>query len=137
MPVYCPAGHGEFRDEITVCPECGEALVREVEGEEAPLAAELVPVLDTEHPALLERLVDNCEAEGIPYVVQAGTALALLRGPQEGFEAEPWMGRVLVTQERAAEAVAILEDFRRGVLREPERPPRELEEEADDPVEPR
>lgn len=106
--VLCPSCGDEFREGITACPDCEVALVAELPPEAPP---RLSPVERTGDPDRLAVLLETLEGAGVPYVVQAGTALSLL-----DMEAEPeisrpqeWEARIYVAgnfAHRVAEALA-------------------------------
>lgn len=108
--MFCPDCGGEYRSGFTTCADCGVALVAEPptaaeEDETGPLAA--LPV--TGDPELLAELTGRLEQAEVPYVVQAGTALALLEddGALIGGRPEAWEARLWVATEKLERATAI------------------------------
>ncbi len=112
--MICPNCHAEYRAGFTTCADCGIALVEDLESAaaQAALAAaggfageveagppgELLPLAELGSPEMLGTLLEHLEEAQIPYVVQAGTALALGDGGElenEGFP-DPWRARVSV-----------------------------------------
>lgn len=131
--MICPNCHAEFRDGFTTCSDCEIPLVEDLasvasegDGEEAPGFAggfggglgsgtgnpgELVPLAELGSPEMLGTLLERLEEAQIPYVVQAGTALALafdrdLESP--GFP-DPWQARVMVVGSFRPEARAMVD----------------------------
>jgi hypothetical protein len=72
----------------------------------------LVPLGDVASPDLLSTLLERLETEQIPYVVQAGTALALVLGRNLEYPGAPdaWSSRVLVVGSYRREARAIVDE---------------------------
>ena len=96
--MYCPQCRSEYREGFLMCAECQVELVPSLAGVHEAAREELVPLLETPLPALLGELVDRLEAAGIPYAIQAGTALTLLEGAHAvgRMEPDPWRGIVWV-----------------------------------------
>ena len=108
--MFCPDCGGEYRSGFTTCADCGVALVAEApaeseDGDTGPLAALEV----TGDPELLAELTGRLEQAEVPYVVQAGTALALLEedGALLGGRPEAWEARLWVATEKLDQATAI------------------------------
>jgi hypothetical protein len=108
--MFCPDCGGEYRSGFTTCADCGVALVAEppMEGEHGdtgPLAALEV----TGDPELLAELTGRLERAEVPYVVQAGTALALLEDDGDLIAGQPeaWEARLWVATEKLDRATAI------------------------------
>jgi hypothetical protein len=97
--MICPSCGSEYREEFTHCADCDVDLVTTLPRENlAPIALET-------NPELVAELVDRLEKAGVPYAIEAGTALNLLDDPGvEIDEADDWCARVWVAtafQERA------------------------------------
>lgn len=115
--MICPNCHAEFREGFTTCSDCEIPLVEDLasvaaaETEDAvgvpgefvgyPGAGgggDLVPLAELGSPEMLGALLEQLEEAQVPYVVQAGTAVALAYGrdlESEGFP-DPWLARVMV-----------------------------------------
>lgn len=91
------------------------ALVAAMAAAASP-AALLEPVRETSSSTELADLLERLEAAGVPYVVKAGTAMALLEHPGQTELRSPddWRAQVLVVGNFAAAAAGILEAMRRG-----------------------
>ncbi len=123
--MICPNCHAEYREGFTTCADCEVPLVETLEaagldapaegGQDAPDLADgfaggfgagagaggvgdLVPLAELGSPEMLGALLEQLEEGQIPYVVQAGTALALAYGrdlESPGFP-DSWLARVMV-----------------------------------------
>ncbi|MEO8276709.1 MAG: hypothetical protein ABI639_10850 [Thermoanaerobaculia bacterium] len=121
--MICPNCHAEYRDGFTRCADCEVALVDDLAN--VPAAASspdeesaeeffasaagrgvaadgepggLAPLAELSNPEILGTLLEQFEEAQIPYVVQAGTAMALARGKElesDGFP-DPWQAGILV-----------------------------------------
>ena len=112
--MYCPSCRTEYREGFSTCADCGDALVATLSPEDGPLDSALEPVLRTASGDVMSAIVDALEAAEVPYVLQAGTALALLDGERLfGNRPSDWEARVWVPSERLDEAKGILRDLRR------------------------
>lgn len=108
--MFCPDCGGEYRSGFTTCADCGIALVAELpaETEEEVEAGPLAALEVTSDPELLAELAGRLEEAEVPYVVQAGTGLALL-DDQALLAGRPqaWEARVWVATERLQQAKAL------------------------------
>jgi hypothetical protein len=111
--MYCPSCRAEFRPGFSRCRECEVDLVDELPSADADAGAgvdALVPLPPIDSPALLGDWLERLEEAGIPYVVTAGTALALADGGALIDAATPdsWRARVEVLAARRADAERLL-----------------------------
>ncbi|MBP7589107.1 MAG: hypothetical protein KBA72_14225 [Thermoanaerobaculia bacterium] len=134
--MICPSCHAEYRDGFTTCADCEIPLVTDLaaaaaagegdgatEGEEFSGGfggglgsgtgdpGDLVPLAELGSPEMLGTLLEQLEEGQIPYVVQAGTAVALAYGrdlESPGFP-DPWLARVMVVGSFRQEARALVD----------------------------
>lgn len=105
--MICPECETEYREGFTRCSDCDVDLVAELE------ATALAPLTMETSPDLVAALIETLEAESIPYVIQAGTALSVFDGEEESLEVpDGWGARIWVTRDRADEAREMLEEVR-------------------------
>lgn len=113
--MFCPSCRAEFREGFTECGDCGVALVDELrpEGDDThkEIADGLTAVYVTESSEELARIVDRLEKAEVPYVIEAGTALALLDG-REAELPHDWSARISVASEFVSRADRIVEQER-------------------------
>ena len=108
--MICPQCETEYRDGITRCADCDVALVNEL----APAAYDeaLSPLADRIDPFTLGELTDRLEKAGVPYIVEAGTALTLLDHPEQRLTApDEWQARVWVAAEFSERAQRVYDDI--------------------------
>jgi hypothetical protein len=101
--LFCPNCHAEFRPGFTRCSDCDVALVESLDGvtlemEEEGSSTGLEPFHETHSSDELAAILESLEEGGVPYVVQAGTALSLLTPSATGADELPeeWQARILV-----------------------------------------
>jgi len=106
--MICPSCKSEYREGFNHCPDCDIDLVWELK--EVPRLAPLT--LETSGELIAE-LVDRLEKDGIPYAIEAGTALPLLDDPLADVgDPQEWMARVWVAKKLESDAQEILEELR-------------------------
>jgi len=108
--MFCPQCHDEYRDGIVRCADCDVALVPELYGEQEHLG-NLLPLAEEKSPELVAELIDRLEKANVPYVIEAGTALAML-GREDVMlnEPEPWEARVWIPEAFGERAARILSE---------------------------
>jgi hypothetical protein len=113
--MFCPECEAEYREGFTECSDCGVRLVATLDPRQREEIAEgLTPVMETSSSAELAEVVDRLEKAGVPYVIEAGTALALLDGREEEELPHPWQARLSVSTELLERAARIVEQARRS-----------------------
>lgn len=110
--MFCPQCESEYREGFTMCSDCEVPLVRELgAGGDDEEDALLVPMAHSLGAELLGRVIDRFESEGVPYVVETGTALSLLmEGAKPLSEPEPWTSLLSVAAGFEQRAKEILEE---------------------------
>ena len=108
--MICPQCHDEYRDGIVRCADCDVALVPELRDEPEHLG-NLLPLAEEKSPELVAELLDRLEKANVPYVIEAGTALAMLTSEEIAFdEPQPWEARVYVAEAFRERASRILKE---------------------------
>ena len=118
--MFCPQCRSEYRAGFTRCADCDVALVESLDDAwadgGAPLDDALEPLHETRSSDELGELLERLEDERVPYLIQAGTALALLDGHDLAEAAQPdhWEARVAVSAPLLRRAREILGELQRA-----------------------
>ena len=119
--MICPNCASEYREGFTRCAECDVDLVDAIAVERTNVA----PLTLESSGELVAELVDRLEKAGVPYAIEAGTALTLLDDPEAEFDApDDWCARVWVArgfEERGERILEQIRDARRLDREEQER----------------
>ena len=112
--MICPECSTEYRDGFYTCSDCGVALVGSYVGDtRRESTGRLEPLVHEAAPALVVELLDRLERAGIPYVIQAGTAMAVFEGETVDPEKPlPWEARVWVVDTYVGRAKELLVEAR-------------------------
>jgi hypothetical protein len=107
--MICPECESEYREGVTRCADCDVDLVDELHDDEAHAEA-LAPLAMEIGPDALAELTDRLEKAGVPYIVEAGTALRLIDHPEQRIDTpDDWQARVWVASAFAERAQRIYE----------------------------
>lgn len=113
--MWCPDCGAEYRAGFHTCADCGTALVAELDRQPGAGSPDLEgvglePCLESASREEVANLAAALEGSDIPYVLQAGTALALLDGERlfGGKHAGSWEGRLWVHAASSHEAARLL-----------------------------
>ncbi|MGH9423922.1 MAG: hypothetical protein ACRD3J_28355 [Thermoanaerobaculia bacterium] len=95
--MFCPQCHSEYRPGIAHCSDCDVPLVSELKPEQQEHFGNLLPLAEEKSADLVADLLDRLEKAEVPYVIEAGTALAMLNNEEivldrpQGWEARVWI----------------------------------------------
>lgn len=114
--MYCPSCRGEYRPELSECPECGVELVAELPDADSEAEADLVRVFETADVSLLPVVKSVLRSAEIPFFTQGDEALGVLpvgRVGAGGISAggHGLVATILVDREHHDEARALLDQF--------------------------
>lgn len=114
--MYCPECRAEYRQEITLCPDCEVSLVMELPSEPELSEDDLVLVLETANVAVLPVVKSVLRAAEIPFMVQGDEAMGVLPVGKIGLGGLTAKGHGLsagirVPRDREEEARALLTEI--------------------------
>jgi hypothetical protein len=107
--MYCPECQSEYRPGFTHCSDCDVDLVEDLSAAEPEHPGNLIPLAEEKSSELVAELLDRLEKAEVPYVIEAGTALAMLGREEITLDApQPWEARVWIPEVFAESATRIL-----------------------------
>jgi hypothetical protein len=114
--MFCAECRAEYREEITVCPDCEISLVMELPAEPEFTEDDLVLVQETANVAVLPVIKSLLRAAGIPFIVQGDEAMGVLPVGKIGLGGITSKGHglsagILVPRDREDEARALLTEL--------------------------
>jgi hypothetical protein len=100
----------EYREGILRCSDCDVPLEAEYFGEREEVG-NLVPLAEESSSDLVAELLDRLEKANVPYVIEAGTALAMMSNQAIVFDRpQSWQARVWVAQTSVDRALGVLRE---------------------------
>lgn len=108
--MFCPECQSEYREGITRCSDCDVDLTGDLSAEPGPLGlGNLIPLVEENSSEFVAELLDRLEKADVPYVIEAGTALAMLTSEEITFDApQSWEARVWIPTAFGERGTAIL-----------------------------
>ncbi len=103
--MFCPNCRYKYEKHITLCPECGATLVKELPPEKEPEYTELVTVYTTADAGLLGLAKSILEDAGIDYYVRGESTKTLFAAGFMELQVHP---------EEADEAEMLIEEMGKG-----------------------